>query len=394
VKNRQWNRIAISLAAACLPCFSSASKPVEAYFDRAQKLVAQHRRGVDRLKAPAELVRTALFAGGAFYVTGSDAGWISEASGRSGGLMAVRGLSSPAAAHAGDVVWLSYSPATYDSQRQIAAELQQKKCLVIAYGPRPASGVLAFEHWIDSLTPWSADQNFTLLGNVLSLWTLSGEVASASARAGKTLVFYQSGYRPEARTRNPAYQGRTFHGPGEPLMEPVQPGVAARAYLDSVGQTLRDIRSHELDRIIAVGKEMGRRSASHPALVTATSHMMSHEFTGDGKWFQAYKGDSNRLDAALGADGYLIWLGYYNGIPSELWDAVRRAKAKAVWICVPKPGEKLDFEQHNDILIDQHWAEGDAAVSMPGYDVKILPPSGIAQLVIYEAMLRAAGAQT
>ena len=66
---------------------------------------------------------------------------------------------------------------------------------------------------------------------------------------------------------------------------------------------------------------------------------------------------------------------------------------KAVWICIPKLGQKLNLEQYGDILINQHWAEGDAAVSMPGYDVKILPPSGIAQLVIYEAILRAAGAR-
>ena len=378
--------------AACLPCLG-ASKPVEAYFDRAQELVAQHRRSVDGLTAPAELVRAALFAGGAFYVTGSDEGWIAEATGRSGGLMPVRALSSPAAAHAGDVVWLSYSPATYESQRQIAADLQQKKCLVIAFGPRPATGAATFEYWIDSLTPWIADQNLTVLGNVLSLWTLTGELASATARAGKTLVFYQSNYRPGGRERNLRYQGRTFHAPGEPHMDPVQPGVAARAYLDSIAQTLGDIRAHEMDRVIAVGKEIGRRSASHPAIVTAISHLMNHEFTGDGKWFQAYKGDADRLDAALGADGYLIWLGPYNGIQTELWDAVRRAKAKAVWICIPKAGQNLDLERYGDILIDQHWAEGDAAVSMPGYDVRILPPSGIAQMVIYEAMLRAARAQ-
>ncbi|MBI2680954.1 MAG: hypothetical protein HYX25_08115 [Candidatus Solibacter usitatus] len=379
-------RIALTLAAVCLPYLNAA------YFDSAQELVAQHRRSVDRLKAPAELVQAALFGGGAFYVAGSDPGWIAEATGRSGGIMAVRALSSPAVAQPGDVVWLSYFPSTYESQRQVAADLQQKKCLVIAFGPRPPSGAPAFEHWIDSLTPWTADQNFTVLGNLLSLWTLTAELASATARAGKTLVFYQSNYRPGGSERNLRYQGRTFHAPGEPRMDPVPPGVAARAYLDSIGQTLRDIRSHELDRIIAVGKEMGRRSASHPAIVTAISHLMHHEFTGDGKWFRADKGEADRLDAALGADGYLIWLGPYNGIQTELWDAVRRAKAKAVWICIPKAGQRLDLKRYGDILIDQHWAEGDAAVSMPGYDVKILPPSGIAQLVIYETMLHAAGA--
>ena len=90
--------------------------------------------------------------------------------------------------------WLSYSADSYDAQLKAAAELESKKCLVMAFGPRPASGVPGFQHWIDSLTPWNADQNFTLLGNVLSLWALTGEVAAASARRGKTLVFYQSGF--------------------------------------------------------------------------------------------------------------------------------------------------------------------------------------------------------
>ena len=76
MKSHHWIRIALSLAAACLPCLNAA------YFDSAQELVAQHRRSVDRLQAPAALVRAALFAGGAFYVTGSDAGWIAEATGR------------------------------------------------------------------------------------------------------------------------------------------------------------------------------------------------------------------------------------------------------------------------------------------------------------------------
>jgi hypothetical protein len=176
-------------------------------------------------------------------------------------------------------------------------------------------------------------------------------------------------------------------------MEPVQPGVTARAYLDYVDKMFRDIQAYELGRIVAVGEKMERRAASHPALLMANSHMMHDEFWGEGKWFKEYRGDLQQLGAGLGADGYLIWLGYYDGVPSEIWEAVRRAGARAVWIVVPLPDQKLDFERYGDVFINQRWEPGDAAVTMPGYDVRILPPSGVAQLFIFELMLRAAGAR-
>jgi len=393
IRRREW--IKTVFMADCLRAFGATATLVEPYLKRVQKLVAQHRRSVDRLKAPAELVAEALFAGHAFNLGGSDAGWIREGSGRSGGVMNIGQFSPTTTVYPGDVAWLSYAADSYDAQLQTAAELEGKKCLVMAFGPRPASAVPGFHHWIDSLTPWNADHNFTLLGNLLSLWTLTGEVAAASARRGRTLVFYQSGYiprlHPEVRERNSLYRGRTFHGNGEPHMEPVQPGVAARAYLDYIDKMFHDIQAYELGKIVSVGKEMGRRPASRPALYMAISHMVHDEVLGDSKWLKEYKGDNEHLAAALGSDGYLIWLGYYDGVPPEMWETVRRAKARAAWIVVPLPDQKLNFEQYGDVFINQRWDPGDAAVAMPGYDVRILPPSGVAQLFIYEVMRRAAG---
>ncbi len=395
IRRREWIKTVFMVA--CVRAFGVAATPVESYVRRVQKLIAQHRRKVGRLKVPAELVAEALFAGGAFNLGGSDAGWVREGSGRSGGVMNIGQLSPTTNAGPGDVVWLSYSARTYEAQLQTAADLERKRCLVMAFGPRPVIGVPGFQHWIDSLTPWNADQDFTLLGNVLSLWTLTGEVAAASARRGRTLVFYRSGnlprLHPELPERNSLYRGRTFHGDGEPHMKPVQPGVAARAYLDYIDKMFHGVQAHELGKIVEVGKEMGRRSASRPALLMANSHMMHDELWGEGKWYKEYKGDIKQLATTLGPDGYLIWLGYFNGVPPDLWEAVRLAKAKAAWIVVPLPGQKLDFEQYGDVFINQQWETGDAAVVMPGYDVRILPPSGVAQLFIHGVMLRAAGAQ-
>jgi hypothetical protein len=173
-------------------------------------------------------------------------------------------------------------------------------------------------------------------------------------------------------------------------MEPVHSGVAARAYLDSIDKMFHDIQAQELGKIVSVGKEIGRRPAPRQALFMANSHMMQGDVVGDGKWFERYKGDIQHLAATLGSDGYLIYLGYYDGVPPDIWGAVRQAKARAAWIVVPLVGQKLDFEQYGDVFINQQWEFGDAAVAMPGYDVRILPPSGVAQLFIFELMMRAA----
>ncbi len=45
--------------------------------------------------------------------------------------------------------------------------------------------------------------------------------------------------------------------------------------------------------------------------------------------------------------------------------AVRQGAARHLEACAP-----------DEIFIDQHWPSGDALVRFPGYDIKILPPSG------------------
>ncbi len=397
IDRREWIQTVIAAAFARALSAGASTTPVQAYLKRAQDLVARHRSHVARLQAPAEQVADALLAGRSLDLGGSDLGWVSEGLGRAGGLM-VTGHREPGTnAEAGDVHWISYYSKTLDSELKKAAELESKNLQVFGFGPRPSGGAPGFQHLIDSLTPWSAEANFALLGNLLSLWTLTGEVAAATARKGKTLVFWQSMFyptlHPEFKGRNERFRGHTFQEKGEPQMEPVQPGFAARAYLDAVAKMFHEIQAQELDKIISVGKEMARRAAaSHPATTMIVSHMMHNELWGGDKYLKECKGDAAKLPDALGSDGYLVYLGYYDGVPPATWDAVRQAKAKAAWIIVPLAGQNLDFAQYGDVMIDQHYEPGDAAVAMPGYDVKILPPSGLSQLFVYELLMRAAGA--
>ncbi len=155
---------------------------------------------------------------------------------------------------------------------------------------------------------------------------------------------------------------------------------------------LENIREWELPKIISVGQEMARRAAEgHPALLTAVGHVMPYASDHNSRLFRYLDTErhEDQLQSQLQQGGYLVFIGYV-GVYSDLWREVRRAGATAAWIVSPLPSE-VDFAQWSDLVIDQHWSIGDCAVQAPGYDVRILPPSGIAQLFIYETMLRAAG---
>lgn len=67
--------------------------------------------------------------------------------------------------------------------------------------------------------------------------------------------------------------------------------------------------------------------------------------------------------------------------PRERLDKIRAKGARSVWVGVPM-GDDLDY-QWLDVFIDPFWRFGDAVVEIPGYDVKIIPPSGVIQSMIY-----------
>lgn len=383
------------------------SNAVNSYAASVFQLLEKHRHAVPRLFDPANATANALIQGGAFYL-GGDKGWVAEGDGRAGGLMMVRPLSASNPPAKGDVVWLAYSAESYEQEAERAKELEGRGCLVIAFGPKLASGTPHFSYWIDSFTPPTAAPNFTLMGNIISLWTLTAEVTASVSRQGKTLTFFQSDSVEGSRLRNSLYglvpppgvwkskaekRGLVFHT-GVPQMAPVQPGVLSYEYLDYVQEMLENIQEWELPKIIMVGQQMSRQAAEgHPAALMLIGHMMPFAVDHHSRLFRYLNLHTERSDlqSHLQRGGYFVLIGYV-GVYLDLWREVRGADATAVWIVSTLPTE-VHFSQWGDVVIDQHWRIGDCAVEVPGYDIRILPPSGIAQLFIYETLIRAAESQ-
>lgn len=405
-----WFLVGGFLLTACITSNCSAESATDSYAQRVFELINKQRNAISRLSVSADLTAQAFLAGGSFYLAG-DNGWVSEGFSRAGGLLSASPLPTlelfkrlgdgeqplGVVPQKGDVVWLSYSSESYEVEVTEAKNLEEKGCLVVSFGPQPQRMPPAFSHWIDSFTGWEDDPNFTRMGNILSLWTLTGEVAANTARHDRTLAFYQSIVVYGALERNelyintPPYKGTMFHA-GIPQMKSVQAGVLAQTYLDYVATMLREIRTQELRTIVKVGQEIGRRaSESRPAALMVSGHLMPYAVSRDSKLFHYldFWNDRKNLENLLGQDGYFVWIGYV-AVPLDLWHSARRAGASAVWIVSPLPAE-VDFRQFGDIVINQGWRIGDSAVEVPGYDVRILPPSGVAQLFIYELLVRAAG---
>ena len=375
------------LSAAPLP---PEHAPAAAFFSRAQALLAAHRAHLDRLLPPAEATAQRLLAGGHWYLAGNPL-WVAEGCNRSAGPQGMAPLLVPAGVQAGDVVWLAYSASDYLPQMNLGESLTQRGALVIYFGPWGPRRPQNASDWLDSFTGRDHSANFILLGNILSLWTETAEVAAATARHGRTLVFLQSHVIWGATKREALYQSATFHT-GLPAMAPVVGGQLARAYLDYLTARVNDLRANALGAILQVGRDLAQRAAGgRPAALSADGgHILPGlAQSGGGPFRYRDRQAAAKSDGFLQRGDRLIFFGYVS-VPLDLWAAVHRAGATAVWIEAPLPGD-IDFSRAGDTVIDQGWRIGDAAIAVPGYDMRILPPSGVLELILYEALMAEAG---
>ncbi len=86
--------------------------------------------------------------------------------------------------------------------------------------------------------------------------------------------------------------------------------------------------------------------------------------------------------AKVGKPGdLLVYIGYYE-LPVDLVDAAHAAGAKIVSFVAGTP-DRFAGAMGADVNIEACWPFGDAAVDLPGYDVHILPPSGVMTSVAY-----------
>ncbi len=373
-----------------LATIAYAATPVDSEVQRVQTLIATHRSSLTRLNAAASAVSQNLVSGGTYYICCGDNAINSEVYGRAGGSMGVVVYSGQQIGTK-DVLWVNYTSGTYQSVSTSIAQLNVPQgAVVVWFGPQPPTGPPG-TYWIDSLTSWADDDAFALMGNVLSWWSLTGELAAATARQGKTLVFWESVQPPGAAIRNSHYTNQLFHNGWPQMAATIQAGTLAGSYLDYAGTMVGQIVQAELSKIVATGQLMAQRKTAGTAVILGiNSHLVRILAAAGSPYFQYLDlNGTTPLSSLLSSNGYLVSLDYF-GVNLDSWRTVRNtAGANATWINAAS-SHQADFTPYGDTIITQHWEFGDSVVPVPGYDVALLPVSGVAQLFIYDLLLRAA----
>ena len=352
----------------------------------------------------ADQVAGRLVADGRLLLASARPDFTSEGFVRSGGLILAEEWTPETKLSPNDAVILGWSGAPPDQELELLRDLRASGALIVGIGPASWAGAdaqmgadLFLESAIslsEAVTAPFGGEGYPLvsLQNLVVLWAFTGEIVAALTRMGRMPAMYQSVLVAGARARNARFIGSRFHQthrvPAIPL------GQVGGEYLDEIGAILRTLIEEEaraIDRVGAVCAQVLNDGGVIHAGMISHFPVYQHGTPGDPLYMRRLArldGESPsvaELERELQRGDLFFFLGYYRR-PTQAYRVARRAGARIVEVIT---GDGLDGPPQPDYVIRPKWPFGDAVTRVPGYDVEILPSSGIVQAAIYWAVVAA-----
>jgi hypothetical protein len=335
-----------------------------------------------------------------------------ELMGRSGGMVHA-GFERPFkkdrtdAEKTNDVAIISWERAPAPREVKMLQDLKARGCYVIGFGPRRmaalAEHVRLCDAWFD--TGFGEDDRVVrfddgsmagrgnCLMNTFHGWALTAEVVSALTRHGKMPTMWKAYLYDDGREWGDRYLGKKqFHD--EFQVPPIRRGRLAREFLQQMRAHIRRLERTQLPAVekaatlIRDELKQGRK-----VVATAMGHMpwtfvAKYE---DAQWAEAHDLHFNtphQVENYLKktADGALVVRLGYSGMHPEDRAIFERKNQRVILITAVDTHPGWEVPDNMAVVIDQGWTFGDACVSIPGYPIKLFPPSGVMQLVAYECV--------
>jgi hypothetical protein len=358
------SRSCLLLLAALLGLSTWAAAAQGDYLSQFQTAIVQVRTNLGTLTTSAEHAAHEFKSGGRLWAAGRQADFIAEACGRAGGVMAIASIGRQVPTNH-DVVLYAVPGGLNEADRKTIKEWRGKGVVVISFCS--SAGLFDNRYPIDTVA------------NIIELWTWTGEFVAACTRLGTMPVLYQSYGLPGGPERGKKYQGKKFH---DDLTVPaIAAGVLGRQYLDQIERMLANLRT-QMPKIQQAASWWGQ---SKTATTFGTGHIFPRhyqdargvprcEFSTAPAWEDKDLLDANRPPQ------FVFYLGYQFA-PRKLLEQARTMPVKLVYSDVqanqpPEPATNI-------LYIDPGWPLSDGCVTVPGYDVPILPASGVVQAAIY-----------
>jgi uncharacterized phosphosugar-binding protein len=383
-----WLLVALPVGAAVTP----GEQVVEAVLSACTVLRSQ---GARREEA-AEAAALRFVQGGTLWVAGSIPSFDIEWLGRAGGIMPVNVMQSPADVRATDVLVYGCLAGAEAADQALLRQVRERQGLVVAIGPAESGAALreVAQFYLAVTLPAETPlrPRVAASASLAALWAFSGDLIGGCTRRGVMPTMWQSVMVPASRDRNARYQPLRVHT--DMTVPPQAPGVLGERYLDAVTTALTGLRTQQaaIQKAGGVLRDTVRRQRTvfnaHQGHFEP-ARLLPPDFSFP---LAALSGKDPDLELAQrGVAGDALLALWYTDLPTALLKAARAKGVASACILAANPGETRE-PGLADVLLDSQWVIGDAVVAVPGYDIRILPPSGVLNSTLFFAILAEAQA--
>lgn len=335
-----------------------------------------------------------------------------ELIGRSGGVMHVgfdRGWKKERKMEekAQDMVVFAWDADPKPDDLKRLQEFKEKGMLVIGFGAKGkkelAQHVAACDVWIDS---GSNEQDYAVdLGNgrrtgktehftnAVNSWLLTAEFVAALTRQGRMPTMWKSWMTTDGRAWSDKYFTKMqFHD--DVTVPKVAAGDLGRQYSERARYMVERLKRTQLPQLEAMAGQIDAElKAGRKTMVASAGHMVMN-YVGrfdDALWAENHELHDN-VEAQMTSfekttpDEALVLRLDANGLHQSVHELFQRKHQRVLLITAENPRPEFRIPGGYDLLVDPGFTFGDACVSVEGYPIPILPPSGIMQIAAYEAI--------
>lgn len=388
----------------------SAHAAGNTYLQRLERRAESWRGELPALHASATQAAQRVIGGGNLYTTGPQPGFPVEFQGRSGGMVLVKNYTPKVTLTAADTIIAGLDrPTTDTTLTDLLDKARTAGAHVVLFSNQPAlpaaPGDLRYfpAHYTADKLPAPNSLDTGPVSNVIGTWLWMSEFVSACVAEGKMPCMYESIGMPNGRERDAPFRGKTFHVATE-----VKPDAARNLggrYLDVLLASLKKLTT---DDTAAFERAATLLRQSHTDGGTVHTYHLGHMFpaalTGPPSpdWFTVsgvvLPPTPNTTPPVLapsvegvGAHDIVLVIGYQS-FPWAMQEGME--KSGASWIVTSSHLPLSEFTQNpRNVYINPFWDAPDAVITLPGYDVPILPISGIIQNGIYWQLVELATAK-
>ncbi len=265
--------------------------------------------------------------------------------------------------------------------------------------PKAATTAIVVTHHAESGGLLACEEGRRLVpidraGGAVALWVWTGEFVAACTRRGKMPSIYLGYSVPGGKERAERIMksgNLKFHSTKPP---PVEAGLLGKAYLGALRKDVSDVWRHERADIRQLAaKAVTTLKSGRRCFLIRMTHIQSGRRS-DAPFDPGYfvpmseKWKVRRPKEGLQPCDLVFCVNF-----DDLWPIAEEAArmrtdgALLAWSFSgwrTEAGHGMQAIGRDELFIDQRWDFGDAVVEVPGYDIKILPTSGI----IAESVLR------